>query len=58
VLVFTDKHTQEVENYAIVGQTLWVFSELRATKIPLSSLDLDATTKANEERGVDFHVPN
>jgi hypothetical protein len=58
VLVFSDKHTQEVENYAIVGQTLWVFSELRATKIPLSSLDLDATTKANDERGVDFQIPN
>jgi len=58
VLVFNDKHTQQVENYAIVGQTLWVFSELRATKIPLSSLDIDATTKANDERGVDFHVPN
>jgi hypothetical protein len=58
VLVFADKHTQEVENYAIVGQTLWVFSELHAAKIPLSSLDLDATTKANDERGVDFHVLN
>jgi len=58
VLVFNDKHTQQVENYAIVGQTLWVFSELRATKIPLSSLDLDATTKANDERGVDFRVPD
>jgi hypothetical protein len=58
VLVFNDKHTQQVDNYAIVGQTLWVFSELRATKIPLSSLDLEATAKANDERGVDFHVPN
>jgi len=58
VLVFNDKHTQQVENYAIVGETLWVFSELRATKIPLSSLDLDATTKANDAHGVDFHVPN
>lgn len=58
VLVFADQHTQEVENYAIVGQALWVFSELRATKIPLSTLDLDATTRANDERGVNFHVPN
>lgn len=58
VLVFRDKHTQEVQNYAIVGGTLWIFSEQRATKLPLSWLDLDATAKANDERGVDFRLPN
>ena len=57
LLVFRDKHTQEVQNYAIVGGTLWIFSEQRATKLPLSWLDLDATTKANDDRGVDFQVP-
>jgi hypothetical protein len=57
VLVFRDKHTQEVQNYAIVGGTLWVFSEQRATKLPLSWLDLEATAKANDERGVDFQIP-
>ena len=31
----------------------------RVRGIPaLSDLDLQATAKANEERGVDFHVPN
>jgi hypothetical protein len=57
VLVFRDKHTQEVKNYAIVGQTLWIFNEYRATKVPLSSLDVDATTKLNDERGVEFSLP-
>jgi hypothetical protein len=57
VLVFRDKHTQEVENYAIVGQTLWIFSEQRATKVPLSSVDVDATSNANYARGSEFHVP-
>ena len=57
LLVFRDKHTQEVQNYAIVGGTLWIFSEQRATKLPLSWLDIEATTKANEERGIDFQVP-
>ncbi len=47
----------EVENYAIVGQTLWIFSEQRARKVPLFSLDVDATAKANEERGLEFRVP-
>jgi hypothetical protein len=58
LLVFRDKHTQEVQNYAVVGGTLWIFNEQRATKLPLSWLDIDATTKANDERGVDFRVPN
>ena len=57
VLVFHDKHTQEVRNYAVVGQTLWIFNEQRATKFPLTSLDIPATTKANDERGIDFRVP-
>jgi hypothetical protein len=57
LLVFRDKHTQEVQNYAIVGGTVWIFSEQRATKLPLSWLDIEATAKANEDRGVDFHIP-
>ncbi len=57
VLVFRDQHKQEVQNYAIVGQTLWNFAPGRTEKIPLSDLDLPATTKANDERGVDFRLP-
>jgi hypothetical protein len=57
VLVFRDQHKQEVQNYAIVGQTLWSFAPQRTEKIPLASLDISATTKANEERGVTFRVP-
>ena len=56
VLVFRDQRTQEIHNYAIVGTTLWAFGQ-RTQKIPLSDLDVAATAKANEERGVDFHVP-
>jgi hypothetical protein len=57
VLVFRDQHKQEVQNYAIVGQTLWTFAPQHTQKIPLSDLDLPATTKANDERGVDFRLP-
>jgi hypothetical protein len=57
VLIFRDQHKQEINNYAIVGQTLWNFSPQRTQKIPLSSLDLPATEKANADRGVDFHLP-
>ncbi len=57
VLVFRDRRKQEVQNYAIVGQTLWNFSGQRTQKIPIADLDLAATAKANDERGVDFKVP-
>ena len=57
-LVFADKHTEQIENYAIVRQNLWVFDGSRTRKIPLSSLDIAATQKANEDQGVDFEIPN
>jgi len=57
ILVYRDKHLQEVRNYAIIGQTLWVFNEQRASKIPLTILDLTSTAKLNDERGVEFQLP-
>jgi len=57
VLVFRDKHTEEIENYAIVGKTLWVFTEQRARKSPIAELNVPATTKANEDRGIEFRLP-
>ncbi|MBV8051475.1 MAG: hypothetical protein JOZ80_09825, partial [Acidobacteriaceae bacterium] len=56
-LVFRDKHTEDIQNYAIVGQTLWILTVDRARKIPLSDLDMFATKKANEDRGVEFALP-
>jgi hypothetical protein len=57
VLVFRDQHKQEVQNYAIVGQTLWAFNPQHNQKIPVADLDLAATTRANDERGVTFRAP-
>jgi hypothetical protein len=56
VLVFRDGHREEVRNYAIVDSTVHVMSPYRR-KIPLADLDLDATTQANEDRGIVFRVP-
>lgn len=58
VLVFKDGRQIEVENYAIVGNTLYDLTEGRRRKIPLADLDLDATTKQNDERGIDFQLPS
>jgi hypothetical protein len=57
VLVFRDQRKEEVQNYAIVGQTLWNFAPQRTEKIPLAQLDLPATTKANDARGLSFKLP-
>jgi hypothetical protein len=56
-LVFRDKHTEEVQNYAIVGQTFWILNAEKARKFPIAQLDIPATQKANEDRGVDFQLP-
>ena len=57
VLVFRDQHKREVDNYAISGQTLWAFAPHHTEKIPLADLDLAATAKANDDRGLTFRVP-
>jgi len=56
-LVYRDGHKETIENYAVTGNTLWIFNESHARKVPLSSLDLNATRRDNDERGVDFIVP-
>src|SRR5690242_13162202 len=57
VLVFRDGHQLQVQNYAIVGDFLYDFTPGHARKVPLSQLDLPATAKANDERGLDFTLP-
>jgi hypothetical protein len=57
VLIFRDRHQKEVTNYAIVGQNLLDLTPQHHEKIPLANLDLPATTKANDDRGVTFRVP-
>ena len=57
VLIYRDGHEQEVSNYAIIGQTLYDLGTFVAHKIPLADLNLKATIKANDDRGVEFTVP-
>ncbi len=56
VLVFRDGHKQEVSNYAIMEQTVYVFDD-GTHKIPLANLDVPATVKANDDRGMEFKLP-
>jgi hypothetical protein len=58
ILVYKDGRKQEVQNYAIVGKTLWIMNENKATKVPLSELNLPVTERDNEDRGIEFYVPS
>lgn len=58
VLVFKDGHQLEIENYAIVGSTLYDLTEGHRRRIGLSELDLVSTAKRNDDRGLDFRVPS
>ncbi len=57
VLVFKDGHQFDVLNYAIVGDTLFDFTAGHTRKILLADLDLPATHKANDDRGIEFQIP-
>lgn len=57
LLVFKDGRTVEVENYAIQGSTLFDLTPGHRRKILIADLDLDATRKQNDDRGVTFQLP-
>jgi len=57
VLIFKDGHQSDVMNYAIVGDFLFDFEAGHTHKIPLADIDLPATHKVNDDRGVDFQIP-
>jgi hypothetical protein len=56
-LVFKDGRQLEVNNYAIVSQTLYDLTPGHPRKIALADLDLSATQKQNDDRGVVFQLP-
>ena len=56
-LVFKDGHQLEVENYAILGQTLYDLTPGHPRRVALADLDLAATQKQNDDRGVVFQLP-
>jgi hypothetical protein len=58
MLVFKDGHKLEIGNYAIVGSTLFDLTPGHSRRVPLSDLDVDATKKENDDRGIVFEVPS
>ena len=56
-LVFRDKRKLDVQNYVIAGNYLYNADPGSPRKIALADLDVPATIKTNQERGVEFSVP-
>lgn len=62
-LVFRDGHREELESYTIVGGVMYLQRAYWQTgewtkKVQLSELDVPATLKTNQERGVKFLLPS
>jgi hypothetical protein len=57
LLVFKDGHKVEVQNYAIVGDMLYDMTPGHQRKVTLADLDIGATVKQNDDRGIDFRLP-
>lgn len=56
-LVFRDGHQLQVDNYIMTANRLFALGPEQKQTIELSELDLNATVKANQDRGVRFTVP-
>lgn len=54
MLVLHNGQTLQVQNYAIMDQTFWDFTRQPARKIPISNIDVAASTKATQARGGEF----
>lgn len=54
VFVYRDGREMEVRDYAIFGNSLWVFHDQTVRKFPLADFNLEASRQINEEHGVEF----
>jgi hypothetical protein len=57
LLIFRDGRKLELGNYAILGQTLFDLTPGHSRRVALADLDLEATRKQNDDRGVTFQLP-
>ena len=63
VLVFRDGHKEEVSSYTIMGAVMYTNTNYWTDgswtkKIQIAALDVPATLKLNQERGVKFDLPS
>jgi hypothetical protein len=53
-LVLRNGQQIQVQNYAVMDQTFWDFTRQPARRIPVSSIDIAASTRATEAKGAEF----
>jgi hypothetical protein len=53
-LVLRNGQQLRVQNYAVMDHVFWDFTKEPARKIPISSIDIAASTKATEASGAEF----
>jgi hypothetical protein len=63
LLIFRDGHREEVSEYTITDGSLYATANYYTEgtwnrKIELSALNLPDTVRANQSRGIDFHLPS
>ena len=57
IFVYKDGREMEVQDYAILGDTLWVFSDQTTHRVPLTDIDLPETQRANARPRRRFRPP-
>jgi len=63
VLVFRDGHQEQTKKYTIIGPIIYTSTNYWAggswmRRIPIAELDIPATLRLNQERGVKFNLPS
>jgi hypothetical protein len=57
IIVMADGSRKELRNYAIMGKDLFDLAENKMFRIPLDSVNVDATIAANAANGKQFRLP-
>jgi hypothetical protein len=63
VLVYRDGHSEELTSYSIIGTSIYTKSDYWSNgawtrTIQIADLDIPATLKQNQQRGVKFELPS
>jgi hypothetical protein len=63
VLIYRDGHSEELSSYSIIGPVIYTKGDYWSSgnwtrKIQIADLDLPATLKQNQARGVKFELPS
>ena len=57
IIVMSDGSRKELRNYAIMGKDLFDLADNKMFRIPLDTVNVDATIAANAENGKQFRLP-